>query len=112
MAFTNEKLSDVVQFTSGGLNSIVTVSSSKKVYIRSIMAYDVNGQAATAYVYVVPNGSSAATINRMFHIDLNVQETALIEPIYPIVLDTTGDSLVVGANGGTINFMVVGDREA
>ena len=45
----------------------------------------------------------------MFNIDLNVQEIALIEPIYPIVLDT-GDSLVVGENGGTINFMVVGDR--
>ena len=112
MAFTNEKLSDVVQVTSGGLNSIVTVSSSKKVYIRSIMAYDVNGSAATAYIYVVPNGGSAGTANKIFNIDLNTQETALIEPIYPIVLDTTGDQISVGATGGNINFFITGDKEA
>ena len=48
MAFTNEKLSNVVQVTSGNTSTIATVSSSKKVYIRSIMAYDVDGSAATA----------------------------------------------------------------
>lgn len=112
MAFTNEKLGDVVAVTSGSTSTLATVSSSKKVYIRSIMAYDVNGSAATAYIYVVPNGGTAGSANKMFNIDLNTQETALIEPIYPIVLDTTGDTLVVGANGGTINFFAVGDREA
>ena len=111
MAFTNEKLSNVVQVTSGNTNNIATVSSSKKVYIRSIMAYDVNGSAATAYIYVVPNGGTAGTANKIFNIALNTQETALIEPIYPIVLDTTGDTLVVGANGGTVYFLIVGDRE-
>ena len=112
MAFTNEKLSNVVQVTSGNTSTIATVSSSKKVYIRSIMAYDVNGSAATAYIYVVPSGQSASTANKMFNIDLNVQETALIEPIYPIVLDTTGDSIIVKADGGTVNFFITGDREA
>ena len=105
MAFTNEKLSNVVQVTSGNTSTLATVSSSKKVYIRSIMAYDVNGSAATAYIYVVPNGSSAGTANKIFNIDLNTQETALIEPIYPIVLDTTGDTLVVGASGGSLRIV-------
>ena len=83
MAFTNEKLSDVVQVTSGGLNSIVTVSSLLRKFISGtqLIINELNGQAATAYVYVVPNGSSAATINKMFNIDLNVQEIyCSIEP--------------------------------
>ena len=112
MAFTNEKLSNVVQVTSGNTSTLASVSSSKKVYIRSIMAYDVNGSAATAYIYVVPNGGSAGTANKIFNIDLNTQETALIEPIYPIVLDTTGDQISVGATGGNINFFITGDKEA
>ena len=112
MAFTNEKLSNVVQVTSGNTSTLATVSSSKKVYIRSIMAYDVNGSAATAYIYVVPNGGTAGTANKMFNIDLNTQETALIEPIYPIVLESTGDKISVGATGGNINFFITGDKEA
>jgi hypothetical protein len=112
MAFTNEKLSNIVAVTSGNNAGIATVESSKKVFIRSIMAYDVAGAAATASVYVVPNGESLGDSNKLFNISLNTQETALLEPIYPIVLDTTGDSIIVEADGGTVNFFITGDREA
>ena len=35
----------------------------------------------------------------------------MIEPAYPIVLEDTGDTLQVGANIGTINVLVNGDKE-
>ena len=111
MAFTNEKLTEVVEVTSGASNNLVTCTGGKKVFIRSIMCCD-RGSAATAIVNIVPAGGSAGDANKIFRIQLNTNETALIEPIYPIVLDTTGDVLRVETGGGTVNFMALGDREA
>ena len=48
-------------------------------------------------VYVVPNGGSVADSTRMFNVDVVTNETVLIEPSFPIVLDTNGDKLSVGA---------------
>tara|TARA_R100000406_G_scaffold94718_1_gene87167 strand:- start:2488 stop:2826 length:339 start_codon:yes stop_codon:yes gene_type:complete len=112
MAFTNGKLSDIVVVSAGSTAGIVTVASSKKVYVRSIAAYDVAGAGATAHVYVIPNGGSVEDNTKLFDITLQENETALIEPIYPIVLDTTGDQISVGATGGNINFFITGDKEA
>ena len=112
MAFTNGKLSDIVVVSAGSTAGIVTVASSKKVYVRSIAAYDVAGAGATAHVYVIPNGGSVGDNTKLFNITLTENETALIEPIYPIVLETTGDQISVGATGGNINFFITGDKEA
>ena len=112
MAFTNGKLSDIVVVSAGSTAGIVTVASSKKVYVRSIAAYDVAGAGATAHVYVIPNGGSVEDNTKLFNITLTENETALIEPIYPIVLETTGDQISVGATGGNINFFITGDKEA
>ena len=112
MAFTNGKLSDIVVVSAGSTAGIVTVASSKKVYVRSIAAYDVAGAGATAHVYVIPNGGSVENNTKLFDITLTANETAFIEPSYPIVLDTTGDQISVGATGGNINFFITGDKEA
>ena len=112
MAFTNGKLSDIVVVSAGSTAGIITVTSSKKVYVRSIAAYDVAGAGSTAHVYVIPNGGSVEDNTKLFNITLNPNETALIEPIYPIVLETTGDQISVGATGGNINFFITGDKEA
>jgi hypothetical protein len=112
MAFSNEKLSDIVQVSTGNTVAMITVANSKKVYVRSIAAFDVTGAGSTANVYVVPNGGSVSEATQMFRVNLSKSETALIEPIYPIVLDTTGDSLRVGAASSTVNFFIVGDKEA
>jgi hypothetical protein len=113
MAFTNGKLSDIVVVSAGSTAGIITVTSSKKVYIRSIAAYDVGATGvATAHVYVIPNGGSVGDSTKLYNINLAESETALIEPIYPIVLDTTGDQISVGATGGNINFFITGDKEA
>ncbi len=113
MALDGGQLSEVVAVSASSTVGIITVASSKKVYIKSIAAYDISGDACTAHVYVVPNGDSPVDANKLFHISLVANETALIEPSYPIVLDTTGDSLRVGVGTqGPINFFISGDKEA
>ena len=112
MAFTNGKLSDSVVVSAGSTSDIVTVASNKKVYVRSIAAYDVGATGiATAHVYVIPNGGSVGANTKLFDVTLAASETALIEPIYPIVLESTGDKISVGATGGNINFFITGDKE-
>ena len=56
--------------------------------------------------------------NKIFDVDISSGETVLLEPSYPLVLDTTGDSLRVGTGNVTgiaathVNFMITGDKEA
>jgi len=112
MALERGKLSNVVVVSAGTTSDIITVASSKKVYVKSIAAYDVTGAGSTAHVYVVPNGGAVGDATKLYNITLTANETALIEPSYPIVLTTTGDKLSVGSTGANINFFITGDKEA
>ena len=114
MALERGKLSNIVVVSAGSTAGIITVTSSKKVYVMSIVAYSPTGSATTAHVYVVPIGGSVEDSTKLFNIHLNAHETVLVEPSYPIVLDTTGDKISVGATGpgGNINFFITGDKEA
>ena len=38
--------------------------------------------------------------------------TVLLEPAYPIVIESTGDQISVGAGTSTVNFFITGDKEA
>ena len=111
MALERGKLSNVVQVAAGTTVGIITCASSKKVYIKSIICHSTTQNAATAQVYFVPNGGAVGTSTKLFDVDANAGETVLIEPSYPLVLDTTGDSLRVGAGTSTINFLITGDKE-
>jgi hypothetical protein len=116
MALERGKLSDVVTVSAGTTVGIITVASSKKVYVKSIVAYDVTGAGSTAHVYIIPNGGAInppdpAGGTKLYHIELAENETALIEPSYPIVLDTTGDQISVGAFSANVNFFITGDKE-
>jgi len=113
MALTRGRLSNVTQVSAGSTSAIVTVANNKKVYVKSIVVHDaaLAGVACTAHVYVVPNGGAIGDATRMFNIALSAKETVMIEPAYPIVLEDTGDTLQVGANIGTINVLVNGDKE-
>ena len=113
MALTRGRLSNVTQVSAGSTSAIVTVANNKKVYVKSIAIHDaaLAGVACTAHVYVVPNGGAIGDATRMFNVALTAKETVLIEPAYPIVLEDTGDTLQVGALGGTINVLVNGDKE-
>jgi len=120
MALERGKLSDVVQVAAGATSSIIACASSKKVYIKSIICHasGTGIPTATGQVYFVPNGSSATSTNRIFDVDIASGETVLIEPSYPLVLDTTGDALyvgtgeVVGSSATHVNFIITGDKEA
>jgi len=120
MALERGKLSNVVQVAAGTTVGIITCASSKKVYIKSIICHaaGVGINTATAQVYFCPTGISSASTNKIFDVDVGSGETILIEPSYPLVLDTTGDSLQVGTGNITgygathVNFIITGDKEA
>ena len=123
MALERGKLSNVVQVAAGTTVGMITCTSSKKVYIKSIIAHASQTglgaiSTATGQVYFVPTGSSAASTNRIFDIDIASGETVLLEPSYPLVLDTSGDALFVGTGNYTglaathVNFIITGDKEA
>jgi hypothetical protein len=112
MALERGKLSNVVVVSAGSTVGIITVASSKKVYVKSIIACNPGaGATSTAQVYFVPNGGSANTTTKIFDVDVNPGETVLIEPSYPLVIDTTGDSIRVSAGTSTVNFLITGDKE-
>ena len=112
MALERGKLSDVVQVAAASTVGIVTVASSKKVYVKSIICHVPGTVAGKGQIYFVPNGGSVGTTNKIFDVDINAGETVLLEPSYPLVLDTTGDSLRIGATSVVVNFMITGDKEA
>ncbi|MBS60036.1 MAG: hypothetical protein CL606_01785 [Anaerolineaceae bacterium] len=120
MALERGKLSNVVQVAAGTTVGIITCESSKKVYVKSIITHAAGTGIATAtgQVYFVPNGGTAGPTNKIFDVDIAAGESVLIEPSYPLVLDTTGDSLQVGTGNYTglaathVNFIITGDKEA
>ena len=112
MALERGKLAPITVVSSGATGTIITVASSKKVYIKSIMLFSPSGSTATAEVFVVPNGGSAGNSTKMFKIALAADETVLLEPTYPIVLDTDGDTLRVTATSQDVNVLITGDKEA
>ena len=121
MALERGKLTNVVQVAAGTTVGIVTVASSKKVYVKSIIAHasGIGINTATAQVYFVPNGASPTPTNKIFDVDILSGETVMIEPSYPLVLDTTGDSLRVGTGkiaagiaATHVNFIITGDKES
>ena len=119
MALERGKLSNVVNVAAGTTVGIITCASSKKVYIKSIICHasGTGINTGTAQVYFCPVGVSSASTNKIFDVDVNAGETILLEPAYPIVLESTGDQLVVGTGNHTglaathVNFMVNGDKE-
>ena len=120
MALERGKLSNVLRVAAGSTSAIITVASSKKVYIKSIVCHAAGTgiNTATAQVYFCPAGISSASTNKIFDVDVQSGETVLIEPSYPLVLDTTGDSLQVGTGNAIgiaathVNFIITGDKEA
>lgn len=113
MALSRGRLTNsVVNVAAGTTVGIVTVASNKKVYIKSIIAHNgISTTSINAHVYYVPNGSSVSTNNRLFNVSIAQSETVFIEPSYPIVLTTTGDTLSIGSTSGQLNVIVSGDVE-
>jgi len=119
MALNRGKLSDVHQVGAGTSVGIVTVTSDKKIYVKSIICHAAGTgiNTATAQVYYCPSGITSGPTNKIFDVDVQAGETVLLEPSYPITLESTGDQLVVGTGNYTglaathVNFMINGDKE-
>ena len=117
MSLQRTQLLDVTSITGINTVGILTVASNKKIYVKSIMAHAVYAGIAsgTAQVHVVPNNGgsagTASTLNRIFDVDVYAGETVFIEPSYPIVIGSTGDTIQCGTGNTTINFLITGDKE-
>ena len=119
MALNRGKLSDVHQVGAGTSVGIVTVTSNKKIYVKSIICHAAGTgiNTGTAHGTNYTDTTNGAPNKKIFDVDINAGETVLLEPSYPIVLDATGDKLFVGTGNYTgiaathVNFMVTGDKE-
>ena len=118
MALERGKLSDVVQVAAASTVGIVTVASSKKVYVKSIICHVPGTVAGKGQVYFTQAGVTTGPTTKIFDVDILSGETILLEPSYPIVLGENGDTLAVGTGNLTglaathVNFMITGDKEA
>ena len=118
MALERGKLSNVVRVAAGATVGIATCTSSKKVYIKSIIAHaaGLGINTATAQVYFTQAGVTTGPTTKIFDVDILAGETILLEPSYPIVLGENGDTLAVGTGNITgvaathVNFMITGDK--
>ena len=120
MALNRGKLSDDHQVGAGTSVGIVTVTSNNKIYVKSIICHAAGTgiNTATAQVYYCPSGITSGPTNKIFDVNIIAGETVLLEPSYPLVMDTTGESLQVGTGNVTglaathVNFLITGDKEA
>lgn len=122
MALSRGRLTEVVNVSAGSTVGVLTVSSSNKIYVKSILAHNVGlttTGAARLFVNYVPNGGSSTTDNRIFNVSIGQSESVMLEPSYPLVLTTTGDSLSIGCTvqsltttDAQLNVIISGDQEA
>ena len=98
---------------------LLRLHRNKKIHVKSIICHAAGTgiNTATAQVYYCPTGITSGSTNKIFDVDVNAGETILLEPSYPIVLESTGDQLAsrnrecywIAATH--VNFMVTGDKE-
>ena len=121
MALERGKLSDVVRVGAAATVGIITVASSKKVYVKSIVCHHPGGGTKPLVLHkftLLELVQVQYSENRIFDVDLAGGETVLLEPSYPLVLDTTGDALFVGTGNFVglaathINVIITGDKES
>jgi hypothetical protein len=113
MALSRGQLREVIPVAASATIGIVTVASSKKVYVKNITLHNTGAATtANAVVYFIPNGGSAGSATEMYDIDLSKKETVSLDLSYPFVMDTTGDVLTVKALVTQVNVMVTGDVES
>ena len=114
MALSRTRLTEkVINVSAGSTAGIVTVTSSKKVFVKSVVLHNVSTATTTrSHLYYVPNGDSVSDNNRLFDVSIEPQETVYIEPAYPITLTTTGDTVSIGATSAQVNVFINGDKES
>jgi hypothetical protein len=129
MALQRLSIDDVTAVQPGQTSTIVSVSNSQTTFVRTLILHasslDTPSPDAPAFVqvHVVPGSGgsvgSASSNTRIARVNIAANDTFFVEPEYPIILDTNGDSIQVtnegglygGANSYAINVLAMGDRE-
>lgn len=134
MALAKQNLGFPINVSFGTTVSICEVTSSQKIYIRSLLVYNSSVESAspntpqTFQVYIVPNDSGsvgiASSTDRILRASIISDDTYFMELQYPIILENNGDSLQVFNEGdyawiqsgiatsySALNVLVLGDKE-
>jgi hypothetical protein len=115
MALAKTGLGFPVSVSANSTGTVVQVQNSQKIYVRGLLIHNLDtGANTTFHVYVVANGGSPATSNKIIKGAMSASDTAFIEFAYPITLTTNGDTIRV-ENDSTTNAITVlplGDKES
>lgn len=115
MALAKTGLGFPVSVSANSTGTIVTVSGGKTVYLRGLILHNLDTSASTTFhVYIVANGGSAGTSNKIMRGAMSSSDTAFIEFAYPITLATNGDTVQVENDNATnaITVLPLGDKES
>lgn len=115
MALAKTGLGFPVSVSANSTGTIVTVASSQKVYVRGLLIHNLDTVASTTFhVYVVANGGSPTTSNKIIRGAMSASDTAFIEFPYPITLTTNGDTIQVENDNASnaITVLPLGDKES
>lgn len=115
MALAKTGLGFPVSVSSNSTGTIITVSGGQTVYLRGLLVHNVDSTTSTTFhIYVVSNGGSAGTTNRIVSGAMSPSDTAFIEFAYPITLATNGDTIQVENDNASnaITVLPLGDKES
>src|SRR5690606_34265214 len=95
--------------------SIFTNPASQKTFISSIDLHNTTTSTRTVTLYYVPNSSGSLgtqdTGNQIYSVNLSANDTILLEPRFPYVLDELNDAIfAVGSDTG-VNILCRGSKD-
>jgi len=129
MALQRLAIDEVTAVHPGQTSVIVSVTNSQTTFVRTLILHASSLGSPTPdapafiQVHIVPNNGgsvgTASSLTRIARVNIAADDTFFVEPEYPIIIDSNGDSVQVtnegstygGANAYAINVLAMGDRE-
>tara|TARA_R100000329_G_C7524408_1_gene184937 strand:- start:228 stop:569 length:342 start_codon:yes stop_codon:yes gene_type:complete len=113
MALSKTGLGLFTSCSASSTTTVLTVASSKTNYVRGILLHNTHTGSVNVKAHIVPNGGSVGTGNVLLEVNIVTKDTYFLEFNFPIILGTNGDTIqiVVGV-GGSINALVIGDKDS
>ncbi len=113
MALSKTGLGLFTSCSASSTTTVLTVASSKTNYVRGLILHNTHTGTVNVKGHIVPNGGSVGTGNVLLEVNIVSKDTYFLEFNFPIILTTNGDTIriVVGA-GGSINTLVIGDKDS
>lgn len=113
MALSKTGLGLFTSCSASSTTTVLTVASGKTNYVRGILLHNTHTGTVNVKAHIVPNGGSVGTGNVCLEANIVSKDTYFLEFNFPIILSTNGDTIqiVVGV-GGSINALVIGDKDS